>query len=127
MKISLEDSHVELRDNQTLRLDDAVGVAVACVRGALWITQHGDLRDVVLAPGQCFTLDRRGVALVSALEASSVRLEQATRARGRWRRLAADIWRSGTKDLRLAIPRVAPLLAGVPDRRCVPARSAWSH
>jgi len=39
---------------------------VELLSGSLWITQDGDLRDVVLAPGEAFEFDRRGDALLSA-------------------------------------------------------------
>ena len=42
------------------------GRRVELVSGSLWITQDGDLRDVVLAPGEAFDFDRRGDALLSA-------------------------------------------------------------
>ncbi len=42
------------------------GRRVELVSGSLWITQDGDLRDVVLGPGEAFDFDRRGDALLSA-------------------------------------------------------------
>jgi hypothetical protein len=35
-------------------------------RGAVWITQESDARDVMLKSGESFRLDRDGVALVEA-------------------------------------------------------------
>ena len=43
---------------------------IECIGGTLWITQDGDRRDTVLGPGESFTFDRRGDALVSALDDS---------------------------------------------------------
>lgn len=42
------------------------GRRVECLSGSLWITQDGDLRDVVLAAGEAFDFDRHGDALLSA-------------------------------------------------------------
>jgi hypothetical protein len=42
------------------------GRRVELLSGSLWITQDGDLRDVVLSPGEGFDFDRRGDALLSA-------------------------------------------------------------
>ena len=42
------------------------GRRVELVSGSLWITQDGDLRDIVLAAGEAFDFDRRGDALLSA-------------------------------------------------------------
>jgi hypothetical protein len=42
------------------------GRRLECLSGSLWITQDGDLRDIVLGPGEGFDFDRRGDALLSA-------------------------------------------------------------
>jgi len=42
------------------------GRRVELLSGSLWITQDGDRRDIVLAPGEAFDFDRRGDALLSA-------------------------------------------------------------
>ena len=55
-----------LRAREVLDIRDGQGLVVRCLAGALWITQHGDTDDVVLNAGQCFVLDRPGLALVSA-------------------------------------------------------------
>ena len=48
----------------------ALGHRIECLSGSLWITQDGDSRDIVLAPGDSFSLDRAGDALISALDDS---------------------------------------------------------
>ena len=42
------------------------GRRVEVLSGAIWITQDGDLRDVVLEDGQAFDFDRVGDVLLSA-------------------------------------------------------------
>ena len=42
------------------------GKRVECLAGSIWITQDGDLRDIVLEAGDAFDFDRRGDALLSA-------------------------------------------------------------
>ena len=42
------------------------GRRVEVVTGAIWITQDGDLRDIVLESGDAFDFDRDGDALLSA-------------------------------------------------------------
>ena len=53
------------------RVGPAIGRRVECLSGVLWITQDGDLRDVILETGDAFTFDRSGAALLSALADSS--------------------------------------------------------
>lgn len=55
-----------LRQNDYLHLHRAEGWTVTALSGAVWITQDGDTRDIVLAPGNSFTLDRKGLAMLSA-------------------------------------------------------------
>lgn len=45
-------------------------VRVRCISGLLWITQEGDIRDIILKPGDEFTITHRGVALISSLDDS---------------------------------------------------------
>jgi len=49
------------------RIVDGRGVEVHCRKGRIWITQTGDERDIELAAGETFTLDRDGLALVVAI------------------------------------------------------------
>lgn len=78
MEIRSNASPVCLGKNQALSLFDAKGSQISCRQGELWITQDHDLRDIVLEPGQSFTLDRDGAALVSAMAPSSVQLRVPT-------------------------------------------------
>ena len=59
---------VAMKARATQQLHDRTGDRVVCLDGQVWITQHNDTRDIVLEPGQCFELDRPGLALVFALQ-----------------------------------------------------------
>ncbi len=72
MNIRLDTAAVCLVKDQALALTDARGSLISCQRGAVWITQDNDRRDIVLTSGESFTLDREGEAIVSALDDSSV-------------------------------------------------------
>jgi hypothetical protein len=50
------------------RIENARGIRVSCVRGATWVTQQSDPRDLILASGQSVVLDRRGLAVVYAFK-----------------------------------------------------------
>jgi hypothetical protein len=43
-----------------------VGHAIRCLSGTLWVTQEGDGRDYVLAPGDEFVIESTGVIVVQA-------------------------------------------------------------
>ena len=58
--------------------------------GSVWITQDRDRRDVVLSPGQGFTLDRPGMAVVSALADASFVVHESPAPRGAAPPLAAE-------------------------------------
>jgi hypothetical protein len=56
-----------LKAGESLRIAEGAGYEVTCVRGHLWITQHGDPEDRVIDSGQSFVLNRPGLSLVTAL------------------------------------------------------------
>lgn len=56
-----------LRSNQLMHIDGAAGWTIRALGGAAWITQDGDIRDVVIEAGQAYTPDRPGDVLVSPL------------------------------------------------------------
>ena len=55
-----------------LRVRDAQGRHLSVLKGTVWITQDGDLRDIVLEAGADFVFDRPGLAVVQALGAGAV-------------------------------------------------------
>ena len=57
--------------NATLALHDVAGHTILAVSGRLWLTQHGDSRDVFLEPGQQFTVERQGDTVAQALGAGA--------------------------------------------------------
>jgi hypothetical protein len=73
-----------LRSNRTERtflprrdrlvLDNAAGTVVAVDRGCLWLTLERDLRDIILAKGMRFQIDRGGRTVIAAEEDSQLRL-----------------------------------------------------
>lgn len=68
MQVATQIPVTRLQRRQTFRLRARRGERIECQSGELWITQDGDPRDVVLGPRECFTLDRAGTAVVSALK-----------------------------------------------------------
>jgi hypothetical protein len=70
MDLKLHHGNVELDRLCGLALQDAAGAGITCLKGRLWITQEGDRRDFVLAPGESLRIARCGLTLVSAVEPS---------------------------------------------------------
>lgn len=66
-----------LKAHQTLILDDAQGVAVESLGGALWITQEHDTEDHVLGAGESFRIRRNGTTIVYTAKGASVRIARA--------------------------------------------------
>jgi hypothetical protein len=93
MTRSFVDSSVRLKTGELLDISDGEGFTVECLEGAVWITQSGDPRDIVLRAGQSFVLDKPGLALVCAAAgpatvAVAVSLQLLPRARSRLRNAA---------------------------------------
>jgi Protein of unknown function (DUF2917) len=61
------DTPVHLAELEVLDIRDGKGIEVRCLGGNVWITQTGDREDIVLRGGESFVLDRKGLALVTAL------------------------------------------------------------
>ena len=86
-----------LPGRSTLQLDDAEGTVIAVESGCLWITMENDPRDIVLAPGMRFEIDRSGRTIIAAEEDSRFGLAPADCPEGvrAWiaRKLAAVVGR----------------------------------
>ena len=61
-----------LARNTLLALEGAQGLEVRVHRGAIWLTQQDDRRDIVIGTGEAFRLDREGRAVIEALQDASV-------------------------------------------------------
>ena len=59
---------IRLAPRQLLRVRDAAGRTVMCHAGEVWISQEGNPLDIILRPGESYTLDRAGLALIGALK-----------------------------------------------------------
>lgn len=57
---------IGLPNRSVLRVHNARGKEIRVEHGCAWITQDGDVRDIVLNAGETFRMDRDGKALVMA-------------------------------------------------------------
>src|SRR5580765_3192636 len=62
----------DLSAGELVRLDGARGTTLRVTRGRLWITLENDPRDIVLAAGDSYTIDRGGLTLIEAQDAAAV-------------------------------------------------------
>jgi hypothetical protein len=62
----------DLGAGEMMQLDGARGTRLRVTRGVLWVTLENDVRDVVLAAGDMFTIDRDGLTLAEAQGATAV-------------------------------------------------------
>jgi hypothetical protein len=76
MNIKVVHADLLLQDREVLRLHNAMGARVQCLRGALWVTQHRDPVDHFIGPGDALTLDRPGLALIHAVAPAEVVLSE---------------------------------------------------
>jgi uncharacterized protein (AIM24 family) len=68
------DYRITLQPNRLLRLRDGRDVVVGVDAGTVWLTQDGDMRDIILRAGESFRVDRDGTVLLQALDDAAVRL-----------------------------------------------------
>ena len=79
--------NVRLDPRRGLALQNAAGMEITCLSGCLWLTMEGDSRDIMLAAGDAFTIERNGLTLISSPAPSLVNLRaQWESSYGRWPR-----------------------------------------
>jgi hypothetical protein len=87
-----------LQKGQLMALPGRRGARIESRRGAVWVTQDGDLHDVVLDAGEAHVLDRDAPVLIQALDAACVSVQSPTVVHGAapmlarlWQRLRAAV------------------------------------
>jgi len=74
MKRNPLQTNMEICPGQIERLRGAVGVRLICLRGTVWITQEGLLRDDFLSIGEFLILASSGLALIESIGQSGASL-----------------------------------------------------
>ena len=74
MQLVAHHSSLLLDRRDTISLIDAAGAIATLEKGCLWITMDGDIRDIVLAAGQSWTVERNGRTLLHAEAPSTLRI-----------------------------------------------------
>jgi hypothetical protein len=62
---------VSLPARQLFEIPDAASARILCTDGCLWLTLDGDLRDVILEPGESFETREPRRVLLYAMQPSS--------------------------------------------------------
>ena len=75
MHLRLDSATLQLARGQLLRLEEAAGRVVRSHGGAVWVTEDGQWRDVVLRDGESYRLAGDALVIVHALRDSSVSVE----------------------------------------------------
>jgi hypothetical protein len=74
MQIEFGRSTLSLARDGLLALRDALGTRILCHEGAIWVTQEGDIRDIIIGPGDAFTIRAPGLTVVTAVQPSKLTL-----------------------------------------------------
>lgn len=72
MRVNSSTFRVSIRWDRPFTVSEGIGACVTARRGAVWITQDHDLRDVVLTSGESFVLDQPGPAIVQAMDKAEI-------------------------------------------------------
>jgi len=72
MNLELASTALRLARGQTMKVHDGAGSTICAREGTVWITEENSGNDVLLAPGQCFRLQKRGTAVLQAFDDASV-------------------------------------------------------
>lgn len=74
-RASVDTALMSVRQRQHVHLHDRIRHVVTAVRGTLWITQDGDVRDWILEDGESMVIDRDADILISAMSDATIRLD----------------------------------------------------
>lgn len=72
MNIDLDRATVKLDRGHAHQLRNRRGSIIVVSWGTVWITQAGDRQDHILAAGEAFTINARGITLVHALQDAAI-------------------------------------------------------
>jgi 4-oxalocrotonate tautomerase len=92
MQLGLAQANFALEARTLMSLTDAAGAEVAVLKGQVWLTTDGDLRDIFLAPGEVHAIERGGLTLINAVEPSVLHVQPPRPARPWWKRWLMNVW-----------------------------------
>ena len=84
MKMSKLHTNHPIQSREALALRNGRGSTITCISGTIWLTMENDSRDIVLTAGDSFVVNRRGLTILAAHEASVVDVCAPRRAQRWW-------------------------------------------
>ena len=72
MNLELASAALSLASGQTMKVHDGAGSTICARKGTVWITEENSRSDVLLSPGQCFRLEKKGTVVLQAFDDASV-------------------------------------------------------
>jgi len=61
-------TRIQIARNEAVSVLAAIGTAIQCVYGTVWLTQENDTRDHTVPAGTTFCADRAGQAVLTAID-----------------------------------------------------------
>ena len=92
MDMNLKHANICLEPRHQMSLSDAAGVEVTGLTGRVWLTMEGDLRDVILSPGNAHMIERDGLTLISASDPSLVHVRLRRAQPAAWKQRLERVW-----------------------------------
>ena len=65
-------TRIEIGNHEAVSVQIAIGTAIQCVDGMIWLTQENDTRDYCVPAGTTFCADRAGRAVLTAMDGGAV-------------------------------------------------------
>lgn len=93
MDMDVTHANICLEPRHQMSLTDAAGVEVTCLTGRVWLTMEGDLRDVILSPGDAHAIERDGLTLISASAPSLVHVHLRRTQTAAWKQRLGRVWK----------------------------------
>ena len=67
MRLQIDNLECRLTADKPIRLEQALGVIIVCLRGTTWITTTGNFADIFLRAGLSFRIASNKLALLEAV------------------------------------------------------------
>jgi Protein of unknown function (DUF2917) len=70
MPLNVRKPELAMDTGEIFTIDDAEGIRILARKGAVWVTEEGDVKDHIVRPGDTLTVAHPGRTVVQALQPS---------------------------------------------------------